>query len=140
MKNKTLAAWLALLVGPLGMHRFYLKGLSDLTGWMLTIPTLAGLYGITRMQRWGVEDSWGTLLAPLLGFTIAACALNAIVLGLMDEKNWNQRYNQQKPINDPNGCTNWLTVGALVTSLFIGSTALMATLAFSFQRYFEYQT
>jgi hypothetical protein len=27
----------------------------------------------------------------------------------------------------------------LATSLFIGTTVLMATIAFSFQRYFEYQ-
>ena len=32
MKNKTLAAWLAFLGGPLGLHRFYLHGLGDLAG------------------------------------------------------------------------------------------------------------
>ena len=29
MKNKTVAAWLAFLGGPLGLHRFYLHGLGD---------------------------------------------------------------------------------------------------------------
>ena len=32
MKNKTLATWLAFVGGPLGLHRFYLKGLGDWLG------------------------------------------------------------------------------------------------------------
>ena len=32
MKNKTLAAWLTFLGGPLGLHRFYLHGPTDLLG------------------------------------------------------------------------------------------------------------
>ena len=51
MKNKTLAAWLAFLGGPLGLHRFYLHGLGDLLGWLLPIPTALGLYGIQRVQQ-----------------------------------------------------------------------------------------
>jgi hypothetical protein len=42
MKNKTLAAWLAFLGGPLGLHRFYLHGLGDPWGWLLPIPTALG--------------------------------------------------------------------------------------------------
>jgi L-amino acid N-acyltransferase YncA len=53
MKNKTVAAWLAFVGGPLGLHRFYLHGLSDMLGWLLPIPTALGLYGIQRVQRWG---------------------------------------------------------------------------------------
>jgi hypothetical protein len=37
------------------------------------------------------------------------------------------------------GQTNWLTIGAIVVALLIGTTALMSSIAFSFQRYFEYQ-
>ena len=43
MKNKTTAAWLAFLGGPLGLHRFYLHGLGDWLGWLLPIPTALGL-------------------------------------------------------------------------------------------------
>ena len=45
MKNKTLATWLALLLGPLGMHRFYLYGWRDTLGWLMIVPTLLGLNG-----------------------------------------------------------------------------------------------
>ena len=44
----------------------------------------------------------------------------------------------QAPHDAPAGQTSWLTIGAVVVALLIGTTALMSTLAFSFQRYFEY--
>ena len=50
-KNKTLATWLTFLGGPLGLHRFYLKGFGDLLGWLLPIPTALGLYGVEDGQR-----------------------------------------------------------------------------------------
>ena len=56
MKNKTLAAWLAFLGGPLGIHRFYLHGLGDWLGWLLPIPTALGLYGIRRARELGLDD------------------------------------------------------------------------------------
>ncbi|RYF61957.1 MAG: NINE protein, partial [Comamonadaceae bacterium] len=45
MKNKSVAAWLAFVGGPLGLHRFYLHGLGDWLGWLLPIPTALGVYG-----------------------------------------------------------------------------------------------
>ena len=80
MKNKTIAAWLAFLGGPLGLHRFYLYGFGDMLGWLLPVPTALGLYGIERVQQYGQDDQWSWLLIPLLGFTFAACALTAIVV------------------------------------------------------------
>ena len=140
MKNKTLATWLTFIGGPLGLHRFYLRGTSDRLGWLLLIPTLLGLYGVERARRFGLDDRWIWLLIPLLGWTIAGCALNALVYGLMGPEKWNLRFN---PGLDPDalaGQTNWLTIAALVCALFFGATALMASLAFSFERYFDYQT
>ena len=39
----------------------------------------------------------------------------------------------------PSGQTNWLTVFGIATSLLLGTTVLMASIVFSFQRYFEHQ-
>lgn len=139
MKNKTLAAWLAFVGGPLGLHRFYLRGLSDMLGWMLPIPTALGLYGIQRVQQFGQDDQYSWVLIPLLGFTIAGCALQAIWYGLQTPERWNARYNPAAPAEAAPGQTRWLTIGAIVVSLLVGTTVLMASLAFSFQRYFEYQ-
>lgn len=139
MKNKTLATWLSFLGGPLGLHRFYLFGLGDLLGWLLPIPTALGLYGLERVKELGLNDRISWVLIPLLGFTIAGCALMAIVYGLMEPAKWNARFN---PTLDPEaraGATNWFTIGAVVLSLMVGATALIASFAFSFQGYFDYQ-
>jgi hypothetical protein len=137
MKNKTIAVWLTFIGGPLGFHRFYLQGFGDPLGWLLPIPTALGLYGVQRIQNLGVDDFWAAVLIPLLGFTIAGCALTAIVYGLMAPGKWNTRFNAAT--DTPAGATNWLTIGAVVLSLLIGTTVLMSSLAFCFQRYFEHQ-
>ncbi|MBX3632261.1 MAG: hypothetical protein ABS38_04090 [Acidovorax sp. SCN 68-22] len=139
MKNKTVAAWLAFLGGPVGLHRFYLRGLGDPLGWLLVLPTSLGVYGIERVQEFGQDDKLSWLLIPLLGLTIAGCALTAIVYGLASPEKWNARHNPGAAPDAPAGRTNWLTVFALATSLLIGTAVLMASLAFTFQRYFEYQ-
>ena len=139
MKNKTLAAWLTFFGGPLGLHRFYLKGLSDPIGWLLPIPTALGVHGIQRVQQFGLDDHWSWVLIPMLGFTIAGCALNAIVYGLMTPEKWNARFNPAAASDAPAGQTNWMTIGAIACALLVGTAVLMASLAFSFQRYFEFQ-
>ena len=138
-KNKTVAAWLAFLGGPLGLHRFYLHGLGDMLGWLLPIPTALGIYGIQRVQQLGQDDHISWMLIPLLGFTIAGCALRAILYGLMTPEKWNARFNPQAEPEAPPGRTNWFTIFAIAASLMIGTAVLMASIAFSFQRYFEYQ-
>lgn len=139
MKNKTLAAWLAFVGGPLGLHRFYLHGIGDLVGWLLPIPTALGLYGIERAQEYGLDDRMSWYLIPLLGFTIAGCGLTAIVYGLATRERWNARHNPGAPAEDPAGGTSWLTIGAVALALLFGTGVLMASIAFSFQRYFEVQ-
>jgi hypothetical protein len=139
MKNKTLAAWLSFVGGPLGLHRFYLHGLGDLLGWLLPIPTALGVYGIERVQRYGLDDPLSWVLIPLLGFTIAGCALSAIIYGLMTREKWNARFNPGASESADSGGTNWITIFAIVLSLMVGTGVLMASIAFSVQRYFEYQ-
>ena len=139
MKNKTVAAWLAFLGGPLGLHCFYLRGFGSMLGWLLPIPTALGLYGIERVRIYGVDDPWSWLLLPLLGFTIAGCALTAIVYGLMTPEQWNARFNPSAAADASPGGTRWATIFAIALALMVGAGVLMASIAFSFQRYFEYQ-
>ena len=138
-KNKTLATWLAFGGGPLGLHRFYLHGIRDWLGWLLPVPSLLGSYGLLRVKQTGLDDTWSWLLIPLLGFTIAGCALTAIVYGLTASAKWNARFNPTVDAGATPGNTNWLTIGGVILSLLVGSTALIASLAFSFQHFFEYQ-
>lgn len=139
MKNKTLAAWLALFGGPLGIHRFYLYGFGDTLAWLHPIPTALGLYGIQRVQQLGQDDQWSWLLIPLLGFTCAITALHAIVYGLMTPEKWNALFNPNASPTAEAGQTHWPTIWAIVLALLLGTTVLMSSIVFSFQRYFEYQ-
>jgi len=139
MKNKTLAAWLAFLGGPFGLHRFYLYGTNDMLAWLLPIPTALGLYGLERAQKYGLDDPLSWVLIPLLGFTISGCALTAIVYALTTTEKWNARFNPTASADAAAGQTQWVTVGAVVLSLLIGATVLMSSIVFSFQHYFEFQ-
>jgi hypothetical protein len=101
------------------------------------VPTALGWYGVQRALELGQDDVTSWALIPLLGFTIAGCALNAIIYGLMSKEQWNSKFNQDA--ESPYGQTNWLTIFGLATSLLLGTTVLMASIVFSFQRYFENQ-
>ena len=138
LKNKTLATWLALLFGQLGLHRFYLFGLRDLLGWLHPLLATIGWYGVFRVRSLGQDDQLAWLLVPLLGFTLAATAITAIYYGLSSLEKWNATHNPQQ-LGAPAGETNWLVIGAVVFSVLMGATSLMSSIAFSFQRYFEYQ-
>jgi hypothetical protein len=139
MKNKTIAVWLTLVLGSLGLHRRYLLGRFDTLSLLLPIPTLLGCYGILRASNFGVDDQLSWVLMPMLGFTLAGCALNAIVYGLMSAEHWNRKFNATSPEDAPQGTSNWITIIGLGLALMLGTTVLMASMAFSIQRYFEYQ-
>jgi hypothetical protein len=101
--------------------------------------SLLGIYGFERAQSFGLDDPLSWWLAPLLGLSIAISAIHSIYWGLMSAANWNNTYNPAADADSPSGNTNWLTVGALVLSLMLGTTALLSSLAYGFQRYFESQ-
>ena len=138
MKNKTFTVWLTLLLGSLGLQRIYLAGRFDRWAWLLLLPTAMGWYGVVRARTLGLDDLWSWILMPLGGFALAASALVAIRYGLMDAPAWNARFNPQADPEDAAGQTQGLTVLGLGASLMLGTTALMAPIAFSFQRYFEF--
>lgn len=138
-KNKTLAAWIAAIGGSFGLHRFYLRGFGDWIGWLYPLPTALGLWGFDRMNTMGQDDQLAWILMPLLGVTLAAACLSAIVYALADRQKWNRQYNPDLEADSPAGATSWLTIGALAVALLGGAVALMSTIAFSIQRYYEHQ-
>ena len=137
-KNKTLAAWLAFIGGQFGLHRLYLYGWGDWIAWLHPIFAALGWWGVERVGAYGQDDHLAWVLIPLLGFTLAATALTAIYYGLMAAEKWNTQHNAGT-LDAPAGRTNWLTIGAVVFALLFGTIALMSSIVFSFQRYFEYQ-
>jgi hypothetical protein len=135
-KSKTLEAWTALVGGSLGLHRFYLHGFRDVLGWLHPLPTLIGAYGILRARQFGQDDHWAWALIPVLGLMVAGSMLCAIVYGLMDDAKWDQRFNRGGARKSRTG---WGAIIAVILALMVGAGVLMATIAFSGQRFFEYQ-
>ena len=134
-RSKTLATWLALAGGSLGLHRFYLHGFGDRWGWLLWLPTLVGAYGVQRMRVLGQDDVTAWVLIPFLGLTLAATMGVAIFYGLMPRERWNLRFDVDgRAVDAP-----WLDVIGAIVALALGATALMASTAFMAQRYFEYR-
>jgi hypothetical protein len=134
-RSKTLATWIAVLCGSLGVHRFYLYGLRDWLGWLHPLPTLLGLYGIQRVQALGQDDQMSWLLIPLLGLMVAQAMLAAILYGLTPDEKWDARHNPGQPVH----ATRWAPVLGVIAALMLGAGVLMATIAFGGQRYFEWQ-
>ena len=134
-RSKTVAAWLALLMGSLGVHRMYLHGLRDFKAWLYPLPTALGLLGVDRMRSMGQDDQLAWLLIPFLGLTLSIAMLQAIVYALTPDERWQQRYN----LGWPPQATAWAPVFAAVLALLVGGTVLMGTVAFAGQKFFEWQ-
>ena len=134
-RSKTLATWIAIVGGALGLHRFYLHGWRDALGWLHPLPALLGAYGIHRVQQFGQDDHLSWVLIPLLGLVLAQAMLTAIVYALTPDEKWDARHNPGAPVH----ATRWAPVLGAILALMLGAAVLMATIAFSGQRYFEYQ-
>lgn len=134
-RSKTVATWIALIGGAVGLHRFYLHGFRDRLGWLLIVPSVVGFYGVQRMRHLGADDHLAWALIPLLGLTLANGGLTGIVYGLTSDERWNARFNPRGPDHQ----TGWTAILGVMASLIFGGGVLMATLAFSAQRFFEYQ-
>lgn len=141
-KSKTLATWAGFLGGFMGAHRFYLFGLGDAWGWLHVLPAMLGSWGLRRVAEYGQDDQLAWLLIPVLGFTVAGAMLQAIVFGLMPDDTWHARFNAALLAREPGRAlpaSGWAAVIGVGLSLMVGATVLMSTIAFSGQRYFEYQ-
>jgi TM2 domain len=134
-RSKTLAAWLALLLGTLGAHRFYLHGWRDRLGWLHLPPTLAGLHGVLRLRDLGQDDRLAWLLVPLLGLMISAAMITGIVHALTPDETWDAHHNPGQPVT----ATGWGPVLAAIFGLMVGGAVLTGTIAYSGQMFFEWQ-
>jgi hypothetical protein len=134
-RSKTVATWLAIAGGTLGLHRFYLHGWSDKLGWLHPPPTLIGLVGVLRMRNLGQDDHLAWVLIPLLGLMITQAMLCAIVYGLTPDERWAARHDPGQPPVP----TRWAPVLGVIAALLVGGAVLMGTIAFSGQKFFEYQ-
>ena len=134
-RSKAWATWIALLGGTLGLHRLYLYGRRDRLVWAYPLPTLLGLAGVQRLRALGQDDMLAWLLIPLLGLMLSIAMLTAIVYGLTADEKWDARHNP----GQPSRATAWGPVLGVILALLIGGIALMGTVAYGGQKFFEWQ-
>ncbi len=126
-KSKPLAGLLAMILGSIGAHRLYL---GSKWWWLyaLSIPMF-----ILAFQ----SKNWFTQPPFFIGMiAIVAAFLDAIVISLTPDEKWDAQYNANSGKKSAN---RWPPVLIAIASLLIGATALMGTLALTFQTYFESQ-
>jgi hypothetical protein len=151
--SKSLATWVAVIGGCIGLHHFYLGGLRNRWGWLYPVPTLVGLAGAVRMHDLGVDDRLSWALIPWLGLSISVGMLCAIVIGLTSDAKWARMYagdpsqpivqatREQDDESPPPGLvhTGWAPVLGVIVALMIGGGVLMGTIAFSVEKAFDVQ-
>lgn len=133
-RSKTVATWLAFLLGATGAHRFYLHGWRDGWGWACWPGLLAGLYGVLRFRQFGPDDLHASVCLPILGLLLAVTMLVAIVYGLEADEKWNARFNVGLEQHE----SGWPVVIGVILSLMVGAGVLMASIAYGSQHYIEY--
>jgi TM2 domain-containing membrane protein YozV len=120
-KNKTLATALALVLGTLGAHRFYLHGPVDRLGLLhaSSLPIAALLYSKVE----GIHLFYALL--PVLVSSIAAF-IGALVIGLSPDDKWDARHNAG---SGQQSRSTWPLAVLLVLTLLVGTTVLIATIS-----------
>ena len=120
-KNKTFATLLALLLGTVGAHRFYLRGAVDKLGLIhvMSLPIAGLVVGLSPSS-----DIFFKIL-PLL---VSACAgfLEALVIGLMSDEKFDAAFN---PGSGRQSNSNWMLALLLVATMMVGATTLIATIS-----------
>ena len=123
-KSKTIATFLAFLLGYAGLHRFYLHGLSDRWGWLhaISVP-LSALLLLSNPELPLLVNT-----APLV-ISMLTASIETFVIGLMPDEKWDARHN---PASVRESDSRWPVALMMVLNLFYGATLLLAVLARGF--------
>jgi hypothetical protein len=120
-KNKTVATFLALALGAVGAHRFYLRGSVDRLGLLhvCSLPIAGLVFGLAPHT-----DPFYKLL-PILVSAIVAF-VEALVIGLRPDEKFDGRYNAGSHRQSD---SNWPLALILVTTMLVGTTTLIGTIS-----------
>ncbi|HEX8610749.1 MAG TPA: NINE protein [Telluria sp.] len=120
-KNKTFASFLALILGALGAHRFYLRGSFDKLGLLhlASLPVAGLVYGLAP------EADWFFKILPLVVSGIAGF-IEALVIGLSPDEKFDAAFN---PGSGRQSNSTWPLAVLLVCTMLVAATMGIATLA-----------
>lgn len=112
-KNKTFATLLALLLGGVGAHRFYLRGPVDKLGLIhvMSVPIAGMLYGLAP------DINWFYKVLPILVSCMAGF-IEALVIGLQPDEQWDARHNAG---SGRASASNWPLALLLVATTMFGA-------------------
>jgi len=132
-RNKTVAVLLAATVGALGLHRFYLEGRTSRRGYAYAAGFLvllaAGFAVALRLNpAFGLNLPYDIFVPSILlaAIPIVAAFLDAIYLGLMPDRRFDERFNTGASRTNHSG---GIVVALVALSLGIGSTLMTMVLA-----------
>ena len=120
-KNKTFASFLAVLLGTVGGHRFYLRGSLDKLGLLhvMSVPIAGMVYGLAPHANWFYQ------VLPLLVSAIAGF-LEALVIGLTSDEKFDAAFNAK---SGKQSDSSWILALLLVATMMIGAISLIFTMA-----------
>jgi TM2 domain-containing membrane protein YozV len=120
-KNKTAATLLAMLFGWGGVHRVYLRGTRD----KLALLHLCCVAGTALLMALAPQANIFYRLLPLIVSALAGF-IEALVIGLMADEQFDARYNAGSGRQSD---SHWPLALILVTTMLVGTTALIATIS-----------
>ncbi|QYF94131.1 TM2 domain-containing protein [Massilia sp. PAMC28688] len=120
-KNKTFATFLALTLGGLGVHRFYLRGPFDKLGMLhaASVPVSGLVIGLAPDVH-GFYQVLPVLISYVVGF------LEALIVGLTPDEKFDASFNAG---SGKTSASSWILAVLLVTTMLVGTTALIATMS-----------
>jgi TM2 domain-containing membrane protein YozV len=120
-KNKTFAMLLAVLLGGLGAHRFYLRGSLDKLGLIhLTSVPIAGL-----VVGLAPEADWFFKVLPLL-LSYVVGFVEALMIGVTQDEQWDAIHN---PASGRKSDSRWYLAVLLVATMLMGMTIMIGTMS-----------
>jgi hypothetical protein len=120
-KNKTLATFLAVVLGGFGVHRFYLKGSLDRLGLLhlCALPITGMVVGLAPDA-----DPFYKVLPLVVSYIVAF--LEALIIGLTSDEKWDATRNAGSGRSSE---SNWVLALLLVATMLVGTTVMIATIA-----------
>jgi TM2 domain-containing membrane protein YozV len=120
-KNKTFATFLAVVLGAVGAHRFYLRGSVDRLGLMhvASLPIAGLVYGLAP------EADWFFKILPVLVSAVAGY-LEALIIGLTPDEKFDAAFNAG---SGKKSDSHWILALILVITMMGGTGVLIWTMA-----------